>query len=235
MTEPTQFFRTLNGEPPNGGVPPGTAFYGSFASPPAAPAIPPPPYPMHHLTPQLDPRMFLPPQEAFLPPPPPPPPVQSPPYTQDFPYHVQLFTPPPPPPPPAPTPPQWSPPGASLLGQPAPNFGGVEYLYPRDNTVLHVIMDKYMTLDTTTRLPKWEPRLFPTGLTVGELIAQLGAPEGPKFGLMEVHEQGDGRWAAGQVILQGSEDAKKTLREVGWVETRGFSAKPVWLKIHEGE
>lgn len=91
-------------------------------------------------------------------------------------------------------------------------------------------MDKFMALDATTRLPKWEPRLFATGLTIGELIRTLGAPDDAKYGLMEVHEQGDGRWAAGQVILQGSEQAKKTLRDVGWIETRGFSAKPVWWR-----
>ncbi|KAI4124328.1 MAG: hypothetical protein LQ338_004841 [Usnochroma carphineum] len=178
--------------------------------------------------------MFLPPQQASLPPPPPPP-MYSPPYAQHFPFHVQLFPPPPPPPSPAPSPAKWSPPGASLLGQPAPSFDGVEYLYPKDHTVLHIILDKYMNLETATRLPKWEPRLFPTGLTVGELIERLGAPDDPKYGLMEVHEQGDGKWAAGQVILQGSDSATKTLREIRWTETRGFSAKPVWLKIHEAE
>lgn len=90
-------------------------------------------------------------------------------------------------------------------------------------------------LDPATRMAKWEPRMFATGLTVGELIQALGAPADPRFGVMEVHEQGDERWAAGQLILQGSEWAKKTLREIGWIETRGFSAKPVWLKIHEAE
>ncbi|KAL8654290.1 MAG: hypothetical protein Q9210_001603 [Variospora velana] len=98
-------------------------------------------------------------------------------------------------------------------------------------------MDKFMPLDTATRLPKWEPRLFPTGLTVAELIERLGAPTDnanpTRYGLMEVHELGEGRWAAGQVVLQGSEQAGKTLREMGWLETRGWEAKPVWLKIHE--
>ncbi|KAL9012528.1 MAG: hypothetical protein Q9173_002721 [Seirophora scorigena] len=101
-----------------------------------------------------------------------------------------------------------------------------------------------MELDTVTRLSKWDARLFPTGLTVGELIDVLGAPpasdgdnkdnqQRKKYGLMEVHELGGGRWAAGQVVLRGSERAGKTLREMGWGETRGFAAKPVWLKIHE--
>lgn len=100
-----------------------------------------------------------------------------------------------------------------------------------------------MQLDTATRLSKWDACLFPTGLTVEELLDVLGAPpvgDGDKdnqprkkYGLMEVHELGGGRWAAGQVVLRGSDRAGKTLREMGWVETRGFEAKPVWLKIHE--
>ncbi|KAL8975587.1 MAG: hypothetical protein Q9197_000203 [Variospora fuerteventurae] len=102
-------------------------------------------------------------------------------------------------------------------------------------------MDKFMPLDTATRLPKWEPRLFPTGLTVAELMERLGAPAADEadpparhYGLREVQELGEGRWAAGQVVLQGSEQAGKTLREMGWLETRGWeAAKPVWLKIHE--
>ncbi|KAL8944775.1 MAG: hypothetical protein Q9216_000197 [Gyalolechia sp. 2 TL-2023] len=231
MTEPSQYFRTMSGEPPNGGVPPGTAFNLVEQSPAPAPsAVPgPPPYYIH----QLDPRIY-PPQQAFIPQ---PHPTQPPIYIEHFPFHTQLVSPPPSPVAPAPSPAQWAPPGANLLGQPAPNFGGVGYLYPRDHTVLHVILDKFMQLDTTTRLLKYEPRLFPTDLSVRELIKRLGAPdeEEERYGVVEVHELGDGRWALGQTILLGSESANKTLREIGWGETRGFSARPVWLKIHKVE
>ncbi|KAI4180794.1 MAG: hypothetical protein L6R41_007017 [Letrouitia leprolyta] len=236
MTEPRQYFRTMTGEPPNGGVPPGTAFIPVVGQPPAKAPTPvcPPPYCMHQYTTQLDPRMWLPPQQVFVPP---TPSTQPPVCIQHFPFHAQIFVPPPPPPPTALPSAQWSPPGANLLGQPAPNFEGVNYLYPKDHTVLHIIMDKFMQLNMTTRLPKYEPRLFPTGLRVSELIKQLGAPneEEEPYGVMEVHEMGDGRWATGQTVLLGSEHANKTLKEIGWGETRGFAAKPVWLKIHKVE
>lgn len=103
--------------------------------------------------------------------------------------------------------------------------------------MLHIILDKFMQLNTMTRLPKYEPRLLPTGLRVAELIKQLGAPdeEEHRYGVMEVHEMGDGRWATGQTVLLGTEQANKTLREIGWGDTRGFAAKPVWLKIHKME
>ena len=91
-----------------------------------------------------------------------------------------------------------------------------------------------MKLDVPTSLPAFEPRLFPSGLTVAELIRRLGAPatDDSKFGAMEVHQLGDGRWTAGMTVLLNSDLAKKTLKEVGWGEARGFAAKPVWIKVH---
>ncbi|KAL8738679.1 MAG: hypothetical protein Q9181_000563 [Wetmoreana brouardii] len=192
-----QHFRTINGEPPNGGVPPGTSFYP--APTPAQPATsPPPPYCGYAYA---DPRMFLPPQAPAAP---------------------------------APAPTRWTPPGANLLGQPAPSFDGVEYLYPNDHTLFHVIWDRHMELDKPIHTPVFDARMFPTGLTVKDLIQRLGAPEDDdsKYGVTEVHELGDGRWTAGQTILLNSDYAKKTLRDVGWDETRGFSNKPVWIKVH---
>lgn len=91
-----------------------------------------------------------------------------------------------------------------------------------------------MELDKPIYTPVFEPKMFPSGLTVKDLIQRLGAPDNDdsKYGMTEVHELGDGRWTAGQTILLNSDYAKKTLREVGWDETRGFSAKPVWIKVY---
>ncbi|KAL8840596.1 MAG: hypothetical protein Q9170_001282 [Blastenia crenularia] len=230
MSQPRRYYRTLSGQPPNGGVPPGTIFYPVQQQSP-------PPYVLHHTAAQMMAPTWYPPQppqQAFSPPPPyVMRPSQPPAPSQQFVYHTPAFS----PPQPAPPAPQWAPPGATLLGQPAPNFEGVGYLYPKDHTVIHVIMDKFMDLNTTLRLSKFEPRLFPTGLTVRELIKQLGAPDEDeaKYGVMEVHERGDGKWTPGQTILLSSEHAQKTLREIGWSETRGFASKPVWLKIHKAE
>ncbi|KAI4280247.1 MAG: hypothetical protein L6R38_004588 [Xanthoria sp. 2 TBL-2021] len=240
MTQPTQYFRTLSGDPPNAGVPPGVAFFHVHqpSAPTATPAAspPPPPYAMHYYSPYLDPRMFLPPQQAAQGPPPPAPPAPALLDARMFypPLQTLQAPPAPPAPAPAPAPQQWTPPGASLLGQQAPNFEGVNYLYPQDHTVLHIIWDVHMKLDTPTTFPAFEPRLFPTGLTVAELIRRLGAPttDDSKFGVMEVHQLGDGRWTAGTTVLLTSDLAKKTLGAIGWGETRGFAAKPVWIKVH---
>ncbi|KAL9000800.1 MAG: hypothetical protein Q9169_000554 [Polycauliona sp. 2 TL-2023] len=237
MTQPRQYFRTLNGEPPNGGVPPGVAFYpsqpppGPSAQPAASLPPPPPPYAMHSFSSYVDPRMFFLQQMAQ----PPPPPLPAPPAptlldAQMFYHPLQTI----PAPAPAPAPRPWTPLGASLLGQQAPIFEGVSYLYPQHHTVFHIIMDVHMQLDAPTSHPKFDPRLFPTDLSVAELIRRLGAPttDNSKYGVMEVHPMGDGRWTAGTTVLLNSDLAKKTLREVGWGETRGFAAAPVWLKVH---
>ncbi|KAL8851098.1 MAG: hypothetical protein Q9221_003994 [Calogaya cf. arnoldii] len=254
MTETTHHYRTLNGQPPNGGVPPGVGFYPAHppAAPPATPAAspPPPPYALHYFSPNLDPRMFL-PQQIAQPQPPPPPPSAPPIHALVDPRWfyppLQMIlappapapapAPPAPAPAPAPAPQQWmtTPPGASLFGQPAPTFGGgVDYLFPQDHTVIHFIHDVHMRLDTPIPTPGFEARLFPTNLPVVELIRRLGAPttDDSKFGVMEVHQLGDGKWTAGMTVLLNSDAAKKTLREIGWGTNRGSTAPAVWIKAH---
>ncbi|KAI4260892.1 MAG: hypothetical protein LQ352_000047 [Teloschistes flavicans] len=199
----------MNGDPPNGGLPSGTVFYTVPASPAPASSSPPIYYvPAYYA--YADPRMWLPPQQEPPSPPPSPPPA------------------------PAPILSQWTPPGAAFLDQPAPSNDGVQLLYSKHHTVFHVIWDRNMELDRPTANPVFEAKMFPTGLTVKELIQQLGAPDDndAKYGVMEVHELGDGRWAAGQIILLDSPNAAKPLKEIGWDERRGFSIKPVWIKVH---
>ncbi|KAL8651565.1 MAG: hypothetical protein Q9226_004647 [Calogaya cf. arnoldii] len=246
MTETTHHYRTLNGQPPNGGVPPGVGFYP--AHPPAAPAATPaaspspPPYALHYFSPHLDPRMFLPQQIAQPPPPPPPaPPTHALVDPRWFYPPLQMIqappAPAPAPPAPAPAPQQWTtpPPGASLLGQQAPIFErSVQYLFPQDHTVIHFIRDIHMRLDTPISIPVFDAILFPTNLPVVELIRRLGAPttDDSKFGVMEVQQLGDGKWTAGMTVLLNSDAAKKTLREIGWGSNRGSTAPAVWIKAH---
>ncbi|KAL8711076.1 MAG: hypothetical protein Q9220_004457 [cf. Caloplaca sp. 1 TL-2023] len=212
----------MNGQPPNGGVPPGVLFFGMpqpasvppAPAPPPPPPPPPPPYTLSQYPTQPDPRLWNPPLYAAPPSLPPPPP-------------------PPPPPAPASAPGYWSPPGATLLGEPAPVISGVQYLSPPDHVVLHVNFDINMRFDTATPPFNFKAFVFAQGLTVEAMIRQLGAPQGAdsKFGITQVHPLGEGRWAVGQTILLDSPYAKKTLREIGWHEVRGFEFPPVWLKI----
>ncbi|KAL9045548.1 MAG: hypothetical protein Q9214_001428 [Letrouitia sp. 1 TL-2023] len=219
-----QHFVTMTGQPPNGGVPPGVAF---FAPQPqrieeelGTVYPPPPPYaPPAHRQP--------------IPPPPPPAPVSS------------MFVPPQPPPPgPGPGPaaaatPQLQAavnyqnlPGSSLAGVEAPSIRGIGYLFAEKHTVLHFIPNRWLQMNCPGREPVYRPYIFPTNLTVGELIRQLGVPSaeyGHQYGITEVHEMGEGRFTAGQTILRDSEDANKTLAQIGWDECRGTSRRPVWI------
>ena len=67
-------------------------------------------------------------------------------------------------------------------------------------------------------------------MTVKDLIKGLGAPAGDQNGVTEMEELGDSRFTAGLTITQGSDDAKKTLAEVGWSQ-RKSEAAPIWLVV----
>ena len=67
-------------------------------------------------------------------------------------------------------------------------------------------------------------------MTVKDLIKRLGAPAGEQNGITEMEELGDDRFTAGVTITQGSEDAKKTLAEVGWTQMRS-EAGPIWIVV----
>jgi hypothetical protein len=68
-------------------------------------------------------------------------------------------------------------------------------------------------------------------MTVKELCARLGCPSEPgqeTWGITEMIQLGDNRWAAGSSFAQNGDEAKKTLGEVGWTAGRG-DEYPVWL------
>lgn len=67
-------------------------------------------------------------------------------------------------------------------------------------------------------------------MTVKDLIKGLGAPAGDQNGVTEMEELGDNRFTVGLTITQGSDNAKKTLAEVGWSQRRSEAA-PIWLVV----
>lgn len=70
----------------------------------------------------------------------------------------------------------------------------------------------------------------PSMMTVKDLIKGLGAPAGDQNGITEMVELGDNRFASGVTIMQGSDDAKKTLAEVGWTQ-RNSEAAAIWFVV----
>lgn len=72
---------------------------------------------------------------------------------------------------------------------------------------------------------------MPCNLTVKELIDRVGCPKGPgteHLGITEMVALGGYFWTAGSSWAQGSDDAKKTLAEVGWTQRRSDDY-PIWL------
>ena len=228
MAEETRYF-TLSGNVPNGGVPPGRMM-ASLA------LVPPGPYPSHH---------------PFTPGPfsgghAPPPPYHSPQNNGKIlqradmsqPLSFDTATPPPGPPAPAPAAPpsngaSYEPPGQYLDGRML-RGDGWSYLTPTEHTTIHFVNDGTRPCDTPDGYYRYRfdftTHKVPTTMTVCELIQRLGAPAGDQNGITEMVALPDYRFLAAETITQGSEDANKTLREMGWTQRRSEAA-PIWIVV----
>lgn len=66
--------------------------------------------------------------------------------------------------------------------------------------------------------------------TLTQVLESLG-PVGEAAKVTEIFELGDGAWRKGKGVKMGDEAADKTLAELGWVGSGGFSREPVWLYL----
>lgn len=66
--------------------------------------------------------------------------------------------------------------------------------------------------------------------TLQKFMVALGVPAEGQCGITEMDELGDGRFTAGVTILQGTDDARKTLAEIGWTKRRSDIA-PIWIVV----
>ena len=207
---------------PNGGVPPGR-LVASVA------VLPVGPYPSRH---------------AFTPGPfsggyGPPPPYHSPrnhgkiPQRADIPQTLTCDTAPPPPAPPSHGA-SYEPPGQYLNGRML-RGDGWSYITPNEHTTIHFVNDGTRPCDAPH--DGYYPHHFdftthkvPTVMTVRELIQQLGAPAGDQYGITEMIALPGYRFVTAETITQGSEDANKTLRQMGWTQQRSEAA-PIWIVV----
>ena len=243
MPEETRYV-TVNGNVPNGGIPPGRMFFSVGAGPPLEPNLGryahiPPPAPS---APQNDGKMS---QPTYSPrilihgivtgrgfgvpthwptmylgfPPLPPPAPRTP--------HRAASS------PPDPTPPKYQKPGNYIGGNILP---GKEWtlITPSELTTIFFVNDGTRPCDAPNgHFPhrfNFTKHKAPTVMTVKDLMKGLGMPEGENFGVTEMEELGDNRFTAGMTIRQGSEWAEKTLRELGWSQ-RKSEAAPIWLLV----
>lgn len=217
-----RYYVTTTGQPPNGGVPPGTVF---FSQPQTNDAPQPPPY--------SPPTMMSPPPVAVAPLPiyvatnPPALPVCV--------VPVATSAPPPPPPPADPPAAPFEIPGVTHDGE---NFvqNGLAYLFPASHTIIHFLHDGTRPFDRPQgSTPNFAALKVTTMMTVADLMRSLGVPtdDDDRFGVTECIELGNGHWIRGTTYILGEAKSQKTLKEIGWDESRGTSSKPVWIAIHD--
>lgn len=200
---------TVNGEPPNGEFAPGHPTAPGAASGPGYP-------------------------------PPPPPYTRAPSYNRAVPVPRPSVTPPPSPPAGDDHDPNdpYYPPGARFNGVGIRFRSGAGYIFPELNCLIHVI-DKG---GKPWRRPgvqfKYKAFWVSIRIKIDELIRQLGVRQGARaeapnrdFGIVEVHERGDGRWRRGTEYRLGAERTAQTLEDAGWTEHRGQPDTPIWLAM----
>lgn len=251
MPEETRHF-TLSGNVPNGGVPPGRTLisvaglpYGPnpshypFSPAPFSAAYgPPPPYygPQHNgtfseracslrmLSFNLgNDRGYQPYYPTFHPGPGPPAPPAP-----------HTATPRPPPPVLGQRPDAgYEAPGAYLDGQ-MMVVNGRAVLFPDEYTSFIFLIDGERPCDEPYGYypyhfnKKWFSA--PSTTTLQQFMVCLGVPQEGQFGITEMDELGDNRWTAGVTITQGTDDARKTLAEIGWTKRRSDIA-PIWIVV----
>ena len=67
-------------------------------------------------------------------------------------------------------------------------------------------------------------------MTVRELFSTLGMPAVDHYGITEMEKAGDDRWTAVVTVTQGSPDADRTLRSMGWTQRRSELAG-IWICV----
>ena len=206
MPEETRYF-TLNGEPPNGGVPPGRLF-ASIAGPPYTPNAGYYGLPPDHCAPH----------QAFYPtmhPGPPPPVAPAAPAAR------------------ASHPSRYDPPGQYVDGR-IMRGDDCTIIMPRQLTTIVFLSDGTRPCDYPDGYCPYRFQFTqhkaPSMMTVGDLIEGLGTPPGDHFGIQEVEELGNDRFTSGMPITRGSDLAKMTLAQVGWSAERS-KVKPIWLMV----
>ncbi|MCJ1388005.1 hypothetical protein MMC18_000849 [Xylographa bjoerkii] len=227
-------YRTRDGGPPNGGIPPGrsTAF-GAFSGPPP-PYVPPPAYTAHAVFVSPTPSPAPQPYGGCLP------------WPQLTPYPVPVmqipvgFYPPPLPPPPPSQPPARpepkEPPGAKMDGAKIEFDDGIStYIFPEDHAVIHFINFEHQPWDHPGAEFGFTVHKVPCSMPIKELIRRLGCPgtHDTQRGIVECIETGDGSWIKGSVFRLHEERSKQRLEDIGWTRSRGTDRKPVWLAVYK--
>ncbi|KAI5278957.1 hypothetical protein KEM52_004556 [Ascosphaera acerosa] len=124
--------------------------------------------------------------------------------------------------------------------------GGVGVVLPRALATVHVISANVQPWNNPGGTFNFQAYKIPPTMSVQEVIEQVCPSKGPQNqrvvsrGVVEIHEQGNGRWLKGQEFWlaekgqHGDSDAmrkkiSRPIAEYGWDEKRGSAGLPVWI------
>ena len=111
---------------------------------------------------------------------------------------------------------------------------GAAVIHPSEHTIITFLSDGERPCDAPNGYYPWYfyklKYKVPSAMKLQEFMVQLGVPKEGQCGITEMDELGDDRWTAGVTILQGTEDAQKTLKEIGWTKRRSDIA-PIWVVV----
>lgn len=120
------------------------------------------------------------------------------------------------------------------LNPPSGLRDGVHYLYPANNTTIHVLDSSNLTWNNGSGcgLSNFLIYIVPCCVSVRELMVQLGG-DGENMAVTELFETGRPDWDRGMTIRYNDEVmATKPLSMMGWTEQRGGDSPPVWMVLH---
>lgn len=127
---------------------------------------------------------------------------------------------------------------------------GMGYIFPKSSTTIHVIEPGYFPWENPRRTFQWRAYRVPTTMTVAEFVGQIcqlsdeqktqkkDMKNATMKRVIECIELGDGVWGRGPEFCVGEgrgrdEDMKKAvgnaLAKIGWDDSRGESRPPVWV------
>lgn len=113
---------------------------------------------------------------------------------------------------------------------------GVAYLFPNSHTIIHFFYDGHLPF---SRVPEEKHEFVvlkvPITMTVAGLMQQLGVPgsDRDRFGVTECIDVGNGTWTKGTTYILSQDKSQKTLKAIGWDDSRGTTSKPIWLAVYD--
>jgi hypothetical protein len=109
---------------------------------------------------------------------------------------------------------------------------GMGYVFPKDDTVLHIFHFGRRPWEDPYELPEWNALNIPNTLMVNELICNTEKKFGTgKLRMTELYPRGQGLWDKRTSFVRDGPNTGKTLQEVGWGSQGKDGKPPIWIGL----